>query len=85
MRKDILAKAVRLADKTTVKPNKAVMASPKQIKKMPEVYSHRLYTRITAKQAKRLAKLIGVPVSTLLRDLLIQYLDKNDHEHKSKT
>ena len=86
MRKDILAKAVRLADKSTVKPEKAVMAKPKSIKPVPEILSHRLYTRITPSEAKRLARTIGdmFPVSALLRDLLLQYLDKKHHENKAK-
>ena len=41
---------------------------------------------ITPKEAKRLEKRIGAmfSVSALLRDLLLKYLDKKDHEHKSK-
>lgn len=57
MRKDILKRAVRLADKSTVRAEAAVMASPKQIKAQPEFLSHRLYTRIKPSEFKRLNKL----------------------------
>ena len=62
------------------------MVNAKSVKVVPEILSHRLYTRITPKEAKRLEKRIGTmfSVSALLRDLLIQYLDNKDHEHKSK-
>jgi hypothetical protein len=81
---DILKRAVKLADKSKVRAANVVVAHPKQIKTVPEILSHRLYTRITPSEAKRLDKRIGtmVPISALLRDLLLQYLDKKDHEHK---
>ena len=90
MRKDILAKAVRLADKSKARPEKVVIGKPanKLFVKKPtaEIMSARLYTRITPREMKQLKARIGkmIPVSELLRDLLIQYLDKNDNEHKHK-
>lgn len=85
MRKDIFAKAIRLADKTPARPEKVVVASPKS---MPTKMSVRLYTRITDAEAKRLKRIHGemTPISELLRVLLIDYLDRNDHEkgHKAR-
>ena len=45
--------------------------------------SERLYTRLTKAEKKRLMATIGAmfPISELLRDLVIQYLDKKDREH----
>ena len=87
MKKDILAKAVRLADKTKARPEKVVIAKPTTglFTKKPaaEVLSERLYTRLTKAEKKRLMARIGTmfPISELLRDLVIQYLDKKDEEH----
>ena len=52
MKKDIMAKAIRLADKTKARPEKVVIAQPKSAerfaKKPPaKVLSERLYTRVT--------------------------------------
>lgn len=82
MKKDLLAKAIHLADRRAVKPEAVVVSAPK-----PEFMTCRLYTRITPTEMKRLDKRISkmYPVSTLLRDLLIQYLDDKDHEHDRKT
>jgi hypothetical protein len=85
MKADILAKAVRLADKSKTRPENVVVAKPTPFAKKPAalVLSERLYTRVTPSELKRLHATIGTmfPVSALLRDLLIQYLDNNDHEH----
>jgi hypothetical protein len=85
MKADILAKAVRLADKSKTRPENVVIAKPAAFTKKPValVLSERLYTRVTPSEMKRLHATVGTmfPVSTLLRDLLIQYLDKTDHEH----
>jgi hypothetical protein len=59
MRKDILAKALRYADKSTVKPQKAIVASPRQIKTVAETLSHRLYTRITPTEFRRMQAVLG--------------------------
>ena len=55
-------------------------------KPVEDVLSERLNTRITKSEMQRLKARVGTlfPVSALLRDLLIQYLDKNDHEHQPK-
>jgi hypothetical protein len=90
MKKDILAKAVRLADKTKARPEKVVIAKPATglfVKKpVAQVLSERLYTRLTKAEKKRLMATIGemFPISELLRDLVIQYLDKKDAEHGRK-
>lgn len=52
MKKDIMAKAIRLADKTKARPEKVVIAQPKSAqlfakKPAPQVFSERLYTRVT--------------------------------------
>ena len=88
MRKDILAKAVSLAEKSVVRPERVVVAKPGAglfVKKpVEDVLSERLNTRITKSELKRLKARVGTmfPFSALLRDLLIQYLDKKDHEHR---
>lgn len=87
MKKDILAKAVRLADKTMARPENVVIAKPSNglfVKKpVAQLLSQRLYTRLTKAEKKRLMATIGTafPISELLRDLVIQYLDKKDREH----
>lgn len=88
-KKAILAKAIHLADKKKAQPEKVVIARATttfQKKPAAEVLSERLYTRITPGEMKRLKARIGtmIPVSELLRDLLIQYLDKKDDEHGRK-
>lgn len=52
MKKDTMAKAVRLADKTKARPEKVVIAKPKSAqlfttKPDAQVLSKRLYTRLT--------------------------------------
>ena len=52
MKKDILAKAIRLADKTKARPEKVVISQPKSAelfakKPAAKVLSERLYTRVT--------------------------------------
>ena len=88
MRKDILAKAVRLADKSKARPDKVVIGKPGPAAKTPVVpiLSERLYTRITPAEMKRLKARIGemIPTSTLLRELLTQYLDNQDKLHGRK-
>ncbi len=90
MKKDILAKAIRLADKTKARPEKVVISKPASnlfVKKPTAlVLSERLYTRVTPAEMKRLKARIGdmFPVSELLRDLLTQYLDNKDREHGRK-
>lgn len=90
MKKDHLAKAMRLADKSTIRPDKAVIAKPSTglFAKKPaaHVLSERLYTRVTPAEMKRLRARIGdmFPVSELLRDLITQYLDNKDREHGRK-
>ena len=88
MKKDLLAKAMRLADKSTVKPHKVVVAAPKQLIKKPlaDVLSERLYTRISKSEMRRLKAQVGRgrSISELLRELVCTYLDKNHHEKPSK-
>jgi hypothetical protein len=90
MKKDILAKAVRLADKSKARPDKVVISKPTKgtlaQKPAAEIMSERLYTRVTPREMKRLKARIGdmLPTSALLRDLLIQYLDNKDREHGRK-
>ena len=96
MRKDILAKAVRLADKSKARPDKVVIASPSLAsgktpaattkKPVVPVLSERLYTRISPAEMKRLNARIGemISVSTLLRSLLTDYLDNQDKLHGRK-
>lgn len=90
MKKDILAKAVRLADKTKARPEKVIIAKPSTglFVKRPAaaLLSERLYTRLTKSEKKRLMSRIGemFPISELLRDLVIQYLDKKDAENGRK-
>jgi len=86
MKKDILAKAIRLADKSPARPEKVVVANPKAIKAIPETLSHRLYTRITPSEFKRLTRIHGTttPVSELLRDLLLDYLQHKDNDQPRK-
>ena len=81
MKKNLLAKAIQLADRRTIQPDAVVVTTPK-----PEVMSERLYTRITPTEIKRLKARVGTmfPTSTLLRHLLIQYLDTQDTEHGRK-
>ena len=88
MRKDILAKAVRLADKSKARPDKVVIGKPVASTKKPvvPVLSERLYTRISPAEMKRLNARIGtmISVSTLLRSLLTDYLDNQDKLHGRK-
>ena len=88
MKKDILAKAMRLADKSTVKPHKIVVAAPKQLIKKPvaDILSERIYTRISKSEMRRLQEHVDhtKPISMLLRQLLCDYLDKNHHEKPRK-
>ena len=96
MRKDILAKAVRLADKSRARPDKVVISSPSLAsgktpiaatkKPIVPILSERLYTRISPAEMKRLKARIGdmFPTSTLLRDLLTEYLDNQDKLHGRK-
>ena len=90
MNKDIQAKAIRLADKTKATPEKVVIAKPSSglfLKKpAAELLSERLYTRLTKAEKRRLMSRIGemFPISELLRDLVIQYLDKKDIENGRK-
>ena len=87
MKKDLLAKAIRLADKSKARPDKVVIAKPSSTlftkKPVADVMSARLYTRVTPREMKRLKARIGtmIPTSELLRKLLIQYLDNQDNEH----
>lgn len=88
MKKDILANAVRLADKSTIRPDKAVIAKPSSglfVKKpAADLLSERLYTRITKAEKRRLMARMGIPVSELLRELVLQYLDKKDADNGRK-
>jgi len=98
MKKDILKKAIRLADKRAVRPEKVVIASPSLAsgktpastlfakKPAAEIMSERLYTRITPREMKRLKACLGSSqrVSELLRELLLDYLDKQDRKHGRK-
>ena len=88
MRKDILAKAVRLADKSKARPEEVVIGKPIAATKKPivPILSERLYTRISPAEMKRLKARIGdmFPTSTLLRDLLNEYLDNQDKLHGRK-
>ena len=81
MKKNLLAKAIELADRKAVKPAAVVVSAAK-----PEFLSERLYTRVTPTEMKRLKARIGqmMPISGLLRDLLLQYLDNKDAEHGHK-
>jgi hypothetical protein len=87
MKKDILAKAIHLADKSRVRPEKVVVAKPTSTlfvkKSAADTLSERLYTRLTPREMKRLRARVGTmfPISELLRNLVIQYLDKNDRDH----
>ncbi len=85
MKKDILAKAVRLADKSKDRPDKVGIGKPAAANKKPvvQVLSERLYTRISPAEMKRLNARIGemISVSTLLRSLLTDYLDNQDKLH----
>ena len=88
MKKDILAKAVRLADKSTVRPDKVVISKPAALRTPAvEIRSERIYARLTPREMKRLKSRIGsmFPISELIRDLLTQYLDNKDREHDRKT
>lgn len=90
MKKDILKKAIRLADKRGVRPEKVVIAKPAstQFAKKPaaEIMSERLYTRITPREMKRLKARLGNSqrVSELLRELLLDHLDKQDRQYGRK-
>ena len=81
MKKTLFDKAIQLADRKTIQPDVVVVTTPK-----PEVMSERLYTRITPTEMKRLKARVGTtfPTSTLLRNLLIQYLADQDSEHGRK-
>lgn len=87
MKKDILAKAIRLADKSHVRPEKVVVSKPMNTlfvkKPAAKMLSERLYTRLTPAEMKRLKARVGtmLPISELLRGLVLQYLDKNDRNH----
>ena len=63
MRKDILAKAVRLADKSKARPDKVVIGKPAPtlfVKKPPaQVRSERLHTRLTPSEMQRLKGHLG--------------------------
>ena len=88
MNKDILAKALRLADRSTVKPHSAVVASPAQLAKTQpaNILSERIGTRITKHEYERLKACTDDthPISVLLRTLLVDYLDKQNHSHGRK-
>jgi hypothetical protein len=90
MKKDILAKAISLADKSKARPEKIVIAqsvTPLFVKKPTAlVLSERLYTRITPGEMARLKETVGTmfPVGALLRDLLIKYLNTKETEHAIK-
>lgn len=90
MKKDILKKAIHLADRRGVRPEKVVIAKPPRSlfvrKPAAEIMSERLYTRITPREMKRLtAHLKGSQrVSELLRELLLDHLDKQDRPHGRK-
>jgi hypothetical protein len=87
MKKDILVKAVRLADKNKARPEKVVISKPSSrlfVKKpAAQLLSERLYTRLTKAEKKLLMERIGtmLPISEVLRDLVIEYLGKNDRDH----
>ena len=91
MKKDILSKAVRLADRSTVRPEKVVIAKPGTglfVKKpAAAVLSERLNTRITKSEMKRLIARNGkhAPLSALLRHLILSYLDNPGHDQSKKT
>ena len=90
MRKDILAKAVRLADKSKARPENVVIGKPANTlftkKPVAEILSERLYTRLTSREMKRLKAHVatGTPISELLRTLVTDYLDKNYHDKPRK-
>ncbi len=90
MKKDILAKAVRLADKSKARPEKVVISKPANTlfakKPAAEIMSERLYTRVTPREMKRLKAHVGTmyPISELIRTLVIEYLDKNSHDKPRK-
>ena len=90
MRKDILAKAVRLADKSKARPDKVVIGKPAStlfVKKPPaQVRSERLHTRLTPSEMQRLKDRLGktLTLAELARDIIIQYLDNTDHPHGRK-
>jgi hypothetical protein len=77
MKKDILVKAVRLADKNKARPEKVVISKPSSrlfVKKpAAQLLSERLYTRLTKAEKKLLMERIGtmLPISEVLRDLVI--------------
>ena len=90
MKKDILKKAIRLADRRGVRPEKVVITKPASnlfVKKpAAEIMSERLYTRITPREMKRLKARLGSNqrVSELLRELLLDHLDNLDRKHGRK-
>ena len=90
MRKDILAKAVRLADKSKARPDKVVIGKPTPtlfVKKPPaQVRSERLHTRLTPSEMQRLKGHLGktLTLAELARDIVIQYLDNTDRPHGRK-
>ena len=90
MRKDILAKAIRLADKSKARPDKVVIGKPASAhfsKKPPAlVRSERLHTRLTKSEMKRLKAHLGKPLTLaeLARDIVIEYLDNTDRKHGRK-
>jgi hypothetical protein len=87
MKADILAKAIRLADKSHVRPEKVVISKPPSTlfvkKPAAQTLSERLYTRVTPAEMKRLKARVGtmLPISELLRGLVMHYLDRNDRDH----
>lgn len=90
MKKDIMAKAIRLADKTKARPEKAVIAKPKAqlFAKKPDadVLSERVYARLTKREMKRLKGHVGemYPISELIRQLITDYLDDHTHDKARK-
>lgn len=83
MKKDIMAKAIRLADKSKARPEKVVIAKPSSAKPVAELRSERLYTRLTPAEMKQLNKRVGkmLRISDYLRDLIFRDLDANNRKH----
>lgn len=90
MKKDILAKAIRLADKSKARPEKVVISKPTSTlfakKPAAEIMSERIYTRLTPREMKRLKGHVGsmYPISELVRSLITEYLDKHSHDKPRK-
>lgn len=82
MKKDLLAKAVRLAKKTSVQPMKAVVAAPKQIKPVAQFMTERLYLRVTPDQMAAIRRHVpkGTHISELLRSLVVDFLTQHAHD-----